>query len=222
VEQLPLRLAWAITIHKSQGMSMDAAEIDLSKAFVPGQGYVALSRLRTLDGLLLRGINDMAFSVHPEVESLDEHLLRESLKWEKVISRFETDKMNAMHKEFIKKSGGTTDEKQILKNKNKDADKKKSKKTTYEKTRDLIEEGLNLKEIAEKRGMTVGTIISHFEKLQEQMCDVDFSKFKPEESDFDKIKKAFSSTNGAKISPVHRKLGGKYTYEDIRIARLFM
>lgn len=222
VEQLPLRLAWAITIHKSQGMSMDAAEIDLSKAFVPGQGYVALSRLRTLNGLLLRGINDVAFSVHPEVEALDVHLLKESSKWEKVISRFEIDEISAMHKEFIKKSGGTTDEKQIEKNKNKNTDKKNSKKSTYEKTRDLIEEGLDLKEIAEKRGMTVGTIISHFEKLQEQMQDVDLSRFKPKESDFEKIKKAFSSTKGVRISPVHKKLGGKYSYEDIRIARLFI
>ena len=71
VTQLPLRLAWAITIHKSQGMSLDAAEIDLSRAFTPGMGYVALSRVRALDGLYLKGINQMALRMHPEIHQLD-------------------------------------------------------------------------------------------------------------------------------------------------------
>ncbi len=65
--QLPLKLAWAITIHKSQGMSLSSAEIDLSRSFTYGMGYVALSRLRTMDGLYLRGINSRSLQLDPKV-----------------------------------------------------------------------------------------------------------------------------------------------------------
>ncbi|WP_268033742.1 helix-turn-helix domain-containing protein [Algoriphagus sp. PAP.12] len=50
----PVKLAWAVTVHKSQGLTFDKAIIDVGKAFAPGQVYVALSRLRSLDGLFLR------------------------------------------------------------------------------------------------------------------------------------------------------------------------
>lgn len=71
IRQIPLRLAWAVTVHKSQGMSLDSALIDLSNTFEFGQGYVAISRVRTLQGLHLIGINEMAFAMHPVVVEQD-------------------------------------------------------------------------------------------------------------------------------------------------------
>lgn len=74
VEQIPLRLAWAITVHKSQGMTLDSAQIDLSRSFTPGMGYVALSRVRSLDGLFLSGLNDMALKMHDDIYAFDSEL----------------------------------------------------------------------------------------------------------------------------------------------------
>lgn len=71
ISQIPLRLAWAITVHKSQGMTLDAARIDLRKAFVEGMGYVALSRVKNLENLYLTGINRMALAVSEDAQSID-------------------------------------------------------------------------------------------------------------------------------------------------------
>ncbi|MCF7860533.1 AAA family ATPase [Patescibacteria group bacterium] len=80
INQIPLRLAWAITVHKSQGMTLEAAEIDLSKSFGYGMGYVALSRLTSLSGLYLSGINEMAYKLDPQVAAYDQELLAMSIE----------------------------------------------------------------------------------------------------------------------------------------------
>ena len=76
--QIPLRLAWAITVHKSQGMTLDSARIDLSRAFVEGMGYVALSRVKDLQSLSLDGLNGMALRVSPLAKQIDEELRHKS------------------------------------------------------------------------------------------------------------------------------------------------
>jgi len=64
--QVPLILAWAITIHKSQGLTLDKISCDLSDSFTAGQSYVALSRARTLDGIFIESINFNKIHADPQ------------------------------------------------------------------------------------------------------------------------------------------------------------
>jgi hypothetical protein len=106
IVQIPLRLAWAITIHKSQGMSLDAAVMDLSRSFAFGQGYVALSRVRTLAGLFLLGWNERALGVDPQIKDQDQALREQSSQAaEAWLALDEADRVKAQE-EFIGRGGG--------------------------------------------------------------------------------------------------------------------
>lgn len=87
LSQIPLRLAWAITVHKSQGMTLDSAHIDLSRAFVPGMGYVAISRVRSLESLSLGGINKTALMMNQEAAEIDQKLQKSSLRSEMLFEK---------------------------------------------------------------------------------------------------------------------------------------
>lgn len=116
ISQLPLRLAWAITVHKSQGMNLDEAVMDLSDVFEFGQGYVALSRVRRLSGLYILGWNERAFQVHPEILAKDEAFQLASSDTETMFSKISSTELQKKQDNFIpgrqrsgkKKGGGGT------------------------------------------------------------------------------------------------------------------
>ncbi len=103
IKQIPLRLAWAMTVHKSQGMSLDEAMMDISNVFEYGQGYVALSRVKTLNGLHLIGYNEMALKVHPEVLEKDSEFKEKSKEADYEFTKMRKTELYAMHDAYISK-----------------------------------------------------------------------------------------------------------------------
>lgn len=218
IVQYPLRLAWAITVHKSQGMSLDAMEVDLSKSFVKGMGYVALSRVRSLAGMKLLGINEIAISVDDEVLDWDMKFREESEDSSYYLGQLSKEKIDEIQNEFLKKIEPEE--------KNKVKKAIKSKKKTEEITREMLLEELSLTEIADKRNLTKETIVSHIEKLIENNnCpDIDYLKKEFKRSELDTILDTFDKLDTQTLSPVYNYLirkGSKPNYMKLRLARLF-
>lgn len=181
ITQIPLRLAWAITIHKSQGVSLDSAVIDLSQTFEYGQGYVALSRVRTLSGISLLGVNRRAFEVHPVVQEKDRFFRLQSEQAEKEWEDLTEERRKALESNFIKICGGKQKKeiKQGTKKKKEEILKKPfetlrekcpkayMKWTTEEdeKLKKLWNKGMQMSTIADTFGRKKGAIASRITKL---------------------------------------------------------
>jgi ATP-dependent DNA helicase PIF1 len=106
ISQVPLRLAWAITVHKSQGMSLDAAVMDLSQVFEFGQGYVALSRVRRISGLYLLGINSHALKVHPAILERDIDFKNKSKEATQFFGKLPASEIKKLYDNFVLACGG--------------------------------------------------------------------------------------------------------------------
>lgn len=218
IRQLPLRLAWAITVHKSQGMTLDEAEMDLSKCFVPGQGYVALSRVRSLDGLYIRGFNDMALAVDSRVALADASFQKRSDLAKDRLMLLSPENLKIKHDAFILVSGGSLKSKES----SKDATWQE-KKNTLEQTCDLLKEGMSIDKIALRRKLTVLTIISHAEKLLSQGVAFDFAYLAPNKEILSPLKKAIAKHGFTKLTPIKRSLesqGYNVSFDALRKMRL--
>ncbi|MDO8620177.1 MAG: helix-turn-helix domain-containing protein, partial [bacterium] len=222
VEQIPLRLAWAITVHKSQGMSLDSAHMDLGSAFEYGQGYVAISRVRTLTGLSLSGLNTRALEVHPKVSAEDKHFRASSESAREKFQAMEVEELAELHHRFIRAIGGKPGS-------GKRAHLKKEKVDTLALTMALVRKKLSLYDIAKERGMTHGTILSHLEKLTEAKAllpERDLAHLSPDPDRLARIEKAFKTvyakTKELKLSPARELLGDSYSFEELRVARLLL
>ncbi len=219
ISQIPLRLAYAMTVHKSQGMSMDAAVMDLSRAFEYGQGYVALSRVRRLSGVYLTGLNARALEVHPEILKKDQDFRSASEAAREAFAHMPEAEKLAMQKKFVKAMGGAW------------ADGAVSRQTRGKvlaglparlaETLQTVRDAKSLKDAAKARGLVASTIVKHLEELQEagKLARTDFAHL-VQPGILDEVHEAIMMASGDKLSPIFHALGGRHSFETIRLVRL--
>jgi ATP-dependent DNA helicase PIF1 len=196
-------------------MSLDSALIDLSASFERGMGYVALSRVRSLSGLFLKGLNQMALKVSDEVLEIDKKFRQLSKTNAFHISSMGDAKLSKMQEDFANMIRGER--------------VKEKKLDTVSETKKMLDDGKSLKEIVKERGLKLGTILDHIEKIKEKNQNYNIynlrdtvpkTKFREIYAAFRKV--GVSEGEMYKLAPVKDLLGPKFSYDDLRLVRLFL
>lgn len=194
----PVTLAWATTIHKAQGASLDRMIVDLYALWEPGQAYVALSRVRSGSGLLIERWSPASILAEPLVTQFYNTLADKAQKYVPrplyVPPRMKQEKPN------VQRYGATRQE----------------RAQTIVR---LIKEKVSLENIAKQCGVKPERIVLYIEKLLAGGATFDLQYFASNISDRQKIDDAFEDCGHDLLKPVFDALGGKIPYDTLRLAR---
>lgn len=244
--QVPLSLAWAITVHKSQGMTLDAAEIDLRNTFELGQGYVALSRLTDLSGLKLLGFNQTSLNLDPLARGADKRFLELSAEVQATYDELDKDAITQAHQSFVIQCGGTNDPAVIADHQKKQEQKKQQQQkkehlsnqsvitdSTIDITKRLLAQSLTIAETAQERKLAQATIMRHLQAIKEEDPNFPCEHLRPNDKLVTDVYQAydaimaindpndFDQQGNIKLKPIFDRLHERVSYNDIRLALIF-
>ena len=219
-KQYPLKAAWAITVHKSQGLTFDKAIIDVHAAFSPGQAYVALSRCRTLDGLVLSSpVSASVFMRDNAVDAYMNYISRpvEELAFSSCYEYFEYEKKLEPEEVAPMKKVKVNKEKPKKEKKEELRDDTGKKLNTFEYSYWLYNQGNTVEQIAEKRGLNQSTIEGHLARYVAS-GDIDVHEF----VDADTLQKVeaycMEHPEEKALKPIFEHFDAKIPYGVLRMA----
>lgn len=219
-KQYPLKAAWAITVHKSQGLTFDKAIIDVHAAFSPGQAYVALSRCRTLDGLVLSSpVSASVFMRDNAVDAYMNYISRpvEELAFSSCYEYFEYEKKLEPEEVAPVKKVKVNKEKPKKEKKEELCNDTGKKLNTFEYSYWLYNQGNTIAQIAEKRGLNQSTIEGHLARYVAS-GDIDVHEF----VDGDTLQKVeaycMEHPEEKALKPIFEHFDAKIPYSVLRMA----
>ncbi len=198
----PVTLAWATTIHKAQGASLDRMVVDLAALWEPGQAYVALSRVRSAAGLMIRQWHPSCIRAEPLVTEL-------------------YDRLADAAKSYVPRPLFTPEERATVReSEGDDAPRTRSTKAQRSKTvLRLLRSETPLVDIATACNITVDRVLLTIEELLAEETTVSLRYLVEDLPELPRVRVAFAECGTGKLRPAYDALGGDVPYSTVRLVR---